>query len=127
MEAPEGWANPLAKLPPILGHPSLSLDDAPISSLSRKSSEQYEEELRQKSQQTLANYSPVESSVGDDTPKLLGIFLEHLLDVGGQITLMEEIEDFKDDPYKLHLLRNFLVDAILKPSTWHTSYQTYRL
>jgi hypothetical protein len=115
MRALANWANPLAKLPPIVGHPSLLLDDSPTSSSSPRTPKRFRE-LQQNSRQTLNNYSP-DHSMDDDTPEVLGVFLDNLFDPGGQISLMEEIDEFKDHPHMLRLLRNFLVDVILKPRT----------
>lgn len=117
MATPESWIDPLARLPPIQGHPQLSPFDSPISSA--PSSPGRYGELREKSQRILRNYEQVNSL--DDTPRVLNAFLEHLCK-DGQMTLMGEVEDFEHDANKLRLLRNFLVNAILKPST--LLYQT---
>jgi hypothetical protein len=62
----------------------------------------------------LSHYSP-DDCLDDDTAKVLGVFLDNLSDPGGQMSLMEEIDEFKGHPHMLCLLRNFLVDVILKP------------
>lgn len=111
MSTPEGWVDPLARLPQISGHPQLSPFDSPISS-APASPGKYGE-LLQKSRRILHEYNPVNST--DDTTRVLEAFLKHLCK-DGQVTLMGELESFENEQDKLRLLRNFLVDAILKPS-----------
>ncbi len=51
----------------------------------------------------------------DDTIKVLNAFVTKL-PKEGQLILASEITDIKYDSVKLRQLRNFLVDAVLKPS-----------
>lgn len=60
-------------------------------------------------------YNPITKF--DDTKKVLEAFVDHL-PLEGRLVLMMEIDDHADSPEKLRLLRNFLVDTILKPSKW---------
>ncbi len=53
----------------------------------------------------------------DDTAKVLRAFLMKL-PKEGQLVLASEITELCHDSIKLRQLRNFLVDAILKPSTY---------
>ncbi|KAK3933796.1 hypothetical protein QBC46DRAFT_401240 [Diplogelasinospora grovesii] len=111
MEFPDGWTDPLAALPEIPRHPSISSEDeSPLPSVFP--SPQLAEDLEGKASRALRNYTPI--SPTDDTKDVLAIFLEHL-STQGQMVLMAEIDQFAADPPKLRMLRNFLVDAILKP------------
>lgn len=51
----------------------------------------------------------------DDTALVLRAFLDNLPEAGQQI-LLSEIKQHQRDGPKLRQLRNFLVDAVLKPS-----------
>jgi hypothetical protein len=42
----------------------------------------------------LSHYSP-DDCLDDGTPKVLGVSLDNLSDTGGQMSLMEEIDEFK--------------------------------
>ncbi|KAM0254345.1 hypothetical protein ACHAQJ_006877 [Trichoderma viride] len=64
--------------------------------------------------QVLRNYTPLPDESEDDTVEVFQAFLKHLSGLG-QATLRNEIIHFADEPVKLRMLRNFLVDAILKP------------
>jgi hypothetical protein len=61
--------------------------------------------------QILGEYAPANSR--DDTARILGAFVENLPE-DGQVVLMQEIETFNPD--QLRQLREFLVQAILRPS-----------
>ncbi|KAK3938639.1 hypothetical protein QBC46DRAFT_389719 [Diplogelasinospora grovesii] len=60
----------------------------------------------------LDEYQPIHAS--DDTTKVLQAFVDNLSGQGLS-TLQLDILNFASDPRKLRQLRNFLVDAILKP------------
>ncbi len=62
----------------------------------------------------LRDYVPRDAN--DDTAQVLRAFLGKL-PKAGQLALMAEIYHLSDDPSQLRQLRNFLVDAILIPST----------
>ncbi len=59
----------------------------------------------------------VPNSPKDDTAKVLRAFLMKL-PKEGQLVLASEIVELRHDDVKLRQLRNFLVDAILKPSMY---------
>lgn len=61
----------------------------------------------------LSEYKSIHMS--DDTVKVLQAFLDNLSG-RGLLTLRDDIFAVKEDPRWLRQLRNFLVDAILKPS-----------
>ncbi len=58
---------------------------------------------------------------GDDTVEILCAFLAKL-PREGQLVLMSEITEFKYNSAKLRQLRNFLVDALLRPSRQPSAY-----
>ncbi len=60
----------------------------------------------------------------DDTAKVINAFLKHL-PKEGQIVLLKEVLYFKDNGQKLRELRNFLIDAILKPSKSMSYFATF--
>ncbi|KAL2126820.1 hypothetical protein VTI74DRAFT_179 [Chaetomium olivicolor] len=107
------WSNPLSTIPLISPHPTFSPEDSPLSSAAA-SPGQYGD-LREKSRQILEDYTPINDV--DDTTKVLSAFLENL-PKNGQMMLMGEIQLYESEPVKLRRLRNFLVDAILKPISW---------
>jgi hypothetical protein len=61
----------------------------------------------------LSAYRPIHAS--DDTSRVLQAFVDNLSGQGLS-TLLSEIYSLASDPRQLRQLRNFLVDAILKPS-----------
>ncbi|PON30937.1 hypothetical protein TGAM01_v200357 [Trichoderma gamsii] len=70
----------------------------------------------------LNNYSPVQDT--DNTVTVFRVFLKYLCK-DGQMILMHEIAQLGRDPVKLRMLRNFLVDAILKPKYISKSLRFY--
>ncbi len=108
--ATSGWVNPLDQLAPIEGHPDLSATSSPCSS-PPESPGRYGD-LRETCVNILKSYQPVNHL--DDTAKVLMAFLDNLCKQG-QMVLMEEMDRFDAD--QLRQLRQFLVDAILRPST----------
>ncbi|KAK3934148.1 hypothetical protein QBC46DRAFT_300301 [Diplogelasinospora grovesii] len=116
MEFPDDWIDPLAALAEVPRHPSISTES--ITSEYESSlpsvfpSPQLAQDLEGKVSRALAGYTPIRPS--DDTKDVLNAFLEHL-PTRGQLVLMAEIDEHAADPPKLRMLRNFLVDAILKP------------
>ncbi|KAL7799968.1 hypothetical protein V8C37DRAFT_407076 [Trichoderma ceciliae] len=88
-------------------HPS---SDTQVSS-APDSPEQWKNQ-RERVDEILNDYTPVQRQ--DDTSHVFRSFLKHLCKEG-QMTLMDEIIQFAPEPPKLRMLRNFLVDAILKP------------
>ncbi len=110
MAAPPGWSDPLERLGPIAEHPTLTPADSPLSS-APASPGQYRD-LQEKCSRILRDYEP--EAPNDDTVATLEAFLQYL-SKEGQMTLMGEIEGFDHD--QLRQLRQFLVHAILNPST----------
>ena len=70
-------------------------------------------DLRDEAQSILGSYQPADAN--DDTKKVLNLFLMNLPGEG-QIILASELVEFERQPAKLRQFRDFLVDAILKPS-----------
>lgn len=70
-------------------------------------------ELYDRCSQAFSRY--VQISPQDDTKRVLEAFITHL-PVAGRITLIREIEENSANARKLRQLRNFLVDALLKPA-----------
>ncbi|KAL7781851.1 hypothetical protein V8C37DRAFT_413943 [Trichoderma ceciliae] len=101
------FKDPLASYTPISRHPSP--DTPPV--LAPDSLEQ-RNGLRERVDQILDDYIQVQSN--DDTANVFRAFLNNLCKEG-EATLISEILQFAADPPKLRMLRNFLVDAILKP------------
>ena len=62
----------------------------------------------------LGKYQPREA-INDDTETFLQQLIQHL-PKAGQVVLMKEIVALSQDHGKLRQLRNFFVDAVLKPS-----------
>lgn len=129
MSSPDGWDNPLAHLQPISQHPSQGVNEKIAEYANKIDSNakfDYDSELSSPTQGphhyanlyniaslTLGNYTKLDDN--DDTKEVLGAFLEYL-STAGRTALMEEIEEFSTNPPKLRQLRNFLVEAVLKPS-----------
>ncbi|KAL7627193.1 hypothetical protein AAE478_003969 [Parahypoxylon ruwenzoriense] len=106
------WEDPLRNLPASAPHPAPeSVATSEVSSILEDSNYWYES--RSAVLKILEDHY-VPNGPEDDTPKVLRTFVMKL-PKGGQLALMSEIRLFKDDPAKLRQLRNFLVDAILKP------------
>jgi hypothetical protein len=116
MDDVRSWRNPLRALPTISPHPlqSSSGDSSltPLPSPPRPGSERWHG-LRQESTQVLEVYGL--SKPGDDTKEVLSAFLKHLSGRGQAILITEVVHCSRLDPIKLRHLRDFLVDAILKP------------
>ncbi len=107
------WENPLRNLPACAPHPAPeSVVSSKLSSILEDSNHWYDS--RSAVLKTLEDHY-VPNSPEDDTLKVLRTFVMKL-PKRGQLALMSEIRLFKDNPAKLRQLRNFLVDAILKPS-----------
>jgi len=105
--------DPLAGLPectPHLGR-SGSQSSAALSSL--PASPTIQQNTIDVVSNSLSEYRPIHSS--DDTAKVLRAFVDNLSGPGLS-TLQSDIVIWAHDPPKLRQLRNFLVDAILKPS-----------
>jgi hypothetical protein len=114
MESLENWINPLAGFTELSQHPSvISDDESPLSSAPPTPGTL--DDLKPRALEHLHKYQPI--GLLDDTEKVLEAFIENLSG-DGQLTILEEIQQFGEDPPKLRALRNFLVDAILKPSTF---------
>ncbi len=92
-----------------------SLTTIDPSASSTRASQGQHANLREECLHILEHYRP--SNPHDDTAQVLGAFLEHLTREG-QLVLMKEITSF--DPDQLRQLRTFLVQAILRPSTFST-------
>jgi hypothetical protein len=71
-----------------------------------------DDDLHERAASALAEYAPVRPS--DDTRRVLEAFLHHL-PAEGKVVLMAEVVRYASEPPKLRELRNFLVEAILKP------------
>lgn len=110
MESPDNWSD-------LPRHPSVGAETIATeyeSSLSSTfSSLDLAEDLQAKAFRALERYTPLRPS--DDTRELLMAFLKHL-PTKGRLVLMAEIDEHADDAGKLRMLRDFLVNAILKPS-----------
>lgn len=117
MEFPDSGVDPLVALAEVPRHPSISTEsitsECESSLPSAFPSPQLEQGLGGKASRALALYTPIRPA--DNTKGVLGALLEHL-PTGGQLVLMAEIDEYAADPPKLRMLRNFLVDAILKPT-----------
>jgi hypothetical protein len=114
------WKDPLTTLPEISRHPSIdsstgSSDGSETESLLPSVFENLNEAfaLLDKAHQALDEYAHAHSD-DDDTRALLNAFLDHL-PTKGQEVLASEIALYAGDHGKIRALRNFLVDAILKP------------
>ncbi len=115
----DDWRDPLAALADISDHPTVSADDI-ISAYESQLPSVYDDvefalDLRDRALQVLRGYTPIRTQ--DDTRDILQAFMDHL-PLKGQQVLMKEIDACTEDPKQLRILRNFLVDAILKPSTY---------
>lgn len=109
------WKDPLGNLGPIADHPSPeSIVTSELSSA--PSDSELWLDLREKVDKLLRLYKP--RSRDDDTAMVLKIFLQKL-PKDGQTPLMSEIDSINQHDAKLRQLRNFLVDAILKPSKFN--------
>ncbi|KAM7202443.1 hypothetical protein V8F33_002851 [Rhypophila sp. PSN 637] len=110
------WEDPLNYIPDIPRHPSISAEDlesgykSPLPSVDENTD--YTLDLKERAILVLNRYKP--STESDDTAKVLGAFIDYLPSEG-QVVLMQEIQGYADDLVKLRQLRNFMVDAILKP------------
>ncbi|KAK0718649.1 hypothetical protein B0T26DRAFT_831204 [Lasiosphaeria miniovina] len=106
------FEDPLRKFPAITPHPAPdSVASSELSSLLEESDRWYD--TRTTVLKILENrYIP--NGPDDGTPKVLRAFVMKLLK-GGQLALVSETRLLQDDSAKLRQLRNFLVDAILKP------------
>lgn len=119
MDSSDNCNDPLNKIAEIPRHPSISAEsiesgyESPLPSVYEDA--EYALDLKEKVVRALNQYKPITNF--DDTKKLLEAFVHHL-PLKGQLVLMMEINDHADSPEKLRLLRNFLVDTILKPSMW---------
>ncbi|KAK1770066.1 hypothetical protein QBC33DRAFT_617379, partial [Phialemonium atrogriseum] len=106
------WKDPLRKLPTIAPHPAPeSVASSELSSILEDSNRWYDSRT---AVLKILEDRYVPNGPKDDTPKVLRTFVMKL-PKGGQLALMSEILLLKDDSTKLRQLRNFLVDAILKP------------
>ncbi|KAK4212807.1 hypothetical protein QBC37DRAFT_287317 [Rhypophila decipiens] len=112
------WKDPLDLIPEIPRHPSISAENiergykSPLPSVCDENTD-YTLDLKERAILVLNQYKPSTES-DDDTAKVLGTFIDYLPSEG-QVVLMQEINDYADDPKRLRQLRNFMVDAILKP------------
>ncbi len=108
------FSDPLRYLGPISPHPA---PDSPVDSVlsSAISDPDTWRDRHNEASIVLRDYIP--TTPQGDTAKVLETFLTEL-PKEGQLALMSEILLFKDDGKKLRELRNFLVDAILKPSKY---------
>ncbi|KAI2626518.1 hypothetical protein GGR54DRAFT_637090 [Hypoxylon sp. NC1633] len=106
------WTDPLRKLAPSVAHPSPeSVTSSELSSVFGDNDRWYE--TRNTLLKALDDgYTP--NGPEDDTTEVLRTFVMKL-PKDGQLALMSEIYHLKDDGARLRQLRNFLVDAILKP------------
>ena len=107
------WKDPLRKLPGIAPHPAPeSVASSELSSIQEDSNRWYDSRT---AVLKILEDRYVPNGPKDDTPKILRTFVMKL-PKGGQLALMSEILLLKGESTKLRQLRNFLVDAILKPS-----------
>lgn len=119
MDLPTNWADPLARIPDIPSHPSISEEtilkeySQRVPSLSPSEIPSNSLELRAQATTILSQYQPANST--DNTSTLLEAFMEHL-PANGQHVLLSEIVSFATMPESLRSLRDFLFDTILKPS-----------
>ncbi len=107
------WTNPLRNLAPTIPHPAPnSIVSSELSSVLEDSDDWYQSRTRVLK---VLEERFTARDAEDDTAKVLGTFVMKLPKMG-QLILMSEILRFQDDAPTLRYLRNFLVDAILKPS-----------
>jgi hypothetical protein len=92
----------------VLRHPSPDTDISSAPASPKEYGDRQEEV-----EVILDGYVPTQQS--DDTTIVFRAFLKYLCKEG-QMILMGEIIQLRQEPTKLRMLRNFLVDAILKPS-----------
>ncbi|KAK5651095.1 hypothetical protein OQA88_13288 [Cercophora sp. LCS_1] len=104
--------DPLAGLPEIAPHPGRSGSQSSAALSSPPPSPIMQQNAVEAVGNVLSEYQPIHAS--DDTAKVLRAFVDHLSGQGLS-TLQSEICDFARNPHQLRQLRNFLVDAILKP------------
>lgn len=95
-----------------LGSPTLSSKDSELTPVSEVIRRERTLALKVDSLDVLRSYIP--RGKMDDTRQVLEAFVQDLPLEGGRV-LMQEIVDSSATPKKLLQLRNFLVDAILKP------------
>ncbi|OAA55875.1 hypothetical protein SPI_08082 [Niveomyces insectorum RCEF 264] len=108
----EEFRDPLTSLPQCASYPAPeSHASSELSSILDDPDEWYE---RRAAVLRLLHEDYVPHGPGDDTVKVLETFVVKL-PKGGQLAIMSEIISLRDDQAKLRQLRNFLVDAILKP------------
>ncbi|KAK5651069.1 hypothetical protein OQA88_13717 [Cercophora sp. LCS_1] len=104
--------DPLAGLPEIAPHPGRSGSQSSAALSSLPPSPIIQQNAVEVVSNVLSEYQPIHAS--DDTAKVLRAFVDHLSGQGLS-RLQSEIYDFAKNPPQLRQLRNFLVDAILKP------------
>jgi len=105
--------DPLVGLPEIALHPGRSGSQSSAALSSLPPSPIIQQNAVEVVSNVLSDNQPIHAS--DDTAKVLRAFVDHLSGQGLS-TLQSEIYNFAENPHQLRQLRNFLTDAILKPS-----------
>jgi len=130
------FQDPLAAMAAVPEHPIFDEDtilrgfqsslppDSPLATLEteRPSSQGIAEDAALgQAARILAEYLP--ARLPDDTSRVLRAFLDHLPSQGKSV-LASEICQLASSPPRLRQLRNFMVDAILKPSKFPQSFSS---
>lgn len=110
------WRDPLARLPLIAPHPCQAAAEGalspPLSSPDASNPPPWRD-LFGKVEWALETYSP--KNRDDDTAAVLCAFLQHLSGQGRSALMSDIVRFATPDAGNLRGLRDFLVDAILKP------------